>query len=405
MNPPVQKEVLAIKTRLRFVHLSDSHLGYRQYGLKQRLRDWSRATQEIVDYAVKNEVDFILHSGDLFNSNLVDHTTLIDAIKILNPLKQAEIPFFVIDGNHDRRKGSQSDTANNVLEYLELVDYLGPDRDNLENAIRQIGDTNIIGLGYHGIYLRSKIENFFQQMPDAPNIILLHAAVEHHVAEGHPDISLSELEMLRPKAAYLALGHAHNNFQISNWIFNPGSPEYYRFTDKDYKRIFYDVVLEDGVAEVSEVEVRSARRMFSLNVELASNDQATEKTLELLDKENRDNQMADSLVRVVFGGEAPPNLSLAESKAAIEAGYSPLYCLLIDNTTSYDGAFSEVESSIDELELNMFQHTFSSYDKQAPEVAAFARGIMREILDTGPASAEDADVIAQHVSRFRRDTL
>jgi len=405
MNPPVQKEVLAIKTRLRFVHLSDSHLGYRQYGLKQRLRDWSRATQEIVDYAVKNEVDFILHSGDLFNSNLVDHTTLIDAIKILNPLKQAEIPFFVIDGNHDRRKGSQSDTANNVLEYLELVDYLGPDGDNLENAIRQIGDTNIIGLGYHGIYLRSKIENFFQQMPDAPNIILLHAAVEHHVAEGHPDISLSELEMLRPKAAYLALGHAHNNFQISNWIFNPGSPEYYRFTDKDYKRIFYDVVLEDGVAEVSEVEVRSARRMFSLNVELASNDQATEKTLELLDKENRDNQMADSLVRVVFGGEAPPNLSLAESKAAIEAGYSPLYCLLIDNTTSYDGAFSEVESSIDELELNMFQHTFSSYDKQAPEVAAFARGIMREILDTGPASAEDADVIAQHVSRFRRDTL
>lgn len=397
--------MVAIRTRHRFVHLSDSHLGYRQYGLKQRLKDWSRTTQEIVDYAIKNEVDFILHSGDLFNSNLVDHTTLIDAIKILNPLKQAEIPFFVVDGNHDRRKGPQSDTANNVLEYLELVDYLGPDGDNLENAIRQIGGTNIIGLGYHGIYLRSKIENFFHQMPDAPNIILLHAAVEHHVAEGHPDISLSELEMLRPKAAYLALGHAHNSFQISDWIFNPGSPEYYRFTDKDYKRIFYDVVLEDGVAEVSEVEVRSARRMFNLNVELASNDQATEKAIELLDKDNRDNQIADSLVRVVFGGEAPPNLSLAESKAAIEARYSPLYSLIIDNTVCDEGAFSEVESSIDELELNMFQQTFSGYDKQAREVAAFVRGIMGEILDTGLASAEDADVIAQHVSRFRRNTL
>jgi DNA repair exonuclease SbcCD nuclease subunit len=311
----------------------------------------------------------------------------------------------VIDGNHDRRKGSQSDTANNVLEYLELVDYLGPDGDNLENAIRQIGGTNIIGLGYHGIYLRSKIENFFSQMPDAPNIILLHAAVEHHVAEGHPDISLSELEILRPKAAYLALGHAHNNFQISDWIFNPGSPEYYRFTDQDYKRIFYDVVLEDGVAEVSEVEVHSARSVFSLNVELASTDQATEKALELLDTENTDNQIADSLVRVVFGGQAPPNLSLAESKAAIEARYSPLYCLMIDNTASPESAFAEVETSMDELELKMFQHTFSSYDKQAPEVAAFARGIMGEILDSGPASAEDAEMIAQHVSSFRRDTL
>jgi DNA repair exonuclease SbcCD nuclease subunit len=405
VNQSKQKEVLVIRTRLRFVHLSDSHLGYRQYGLKQRLKDWSRATQEIVDYAVKHEVDFVLHSGDLFNSNLVDHTTLIHAIKILNPLKQAGIPFFVIDGNHDRRKGSQSDTANNVLQYLELVDYLGPDGNNLENAIRQIDGTNIIGLGYHGIYLRSKIENFFSQMPDAPNIILLHAAVEHHVAEGHPDISLSELEMLRPKAVYLALGHAHNNFQISDWIFNPGSPEYYRFTDQDYKRIFYDVVLADGVAEVSEVKVHSARSVFSLNVELASTDQATEKVLELLDRENTDNQIADSLVRVVFGGQAPPNLSLAESKAAIEARYSPLYCLMIDNTASPEGAFAEVETSMDELELKMFQHTFSSYDKQAPEVAAFARGIMREILDSGPASAEDAEMIAQHVSSFRRDTL
>ena len=397
--------MLAIRTQLRFVHLSDSHLGYRQYGLKQRLTDWSRATEEIVNYAIKNKVDFVLHSGDLFNSNLVDHTTLIHAIKILSPLKQAQIPFFVIDGNHDRRKGSQSDTANNVLQHLDLVDYLAPEADNLDTAMREIGGTNILGLGYHGIYLRSKIENFFNQMPDAPNIILLHAAVEHHVAEGHPDISLAELEMLRPKAVYLALGHAHNSFRISDWIFNPGSPEYYRFTDQDYKRIFYDVKLEDGVAEVTEVEVRSARCMVNLNVELASSDQATEKTLELLDRENIDNQLADSLVRVVFGGQAPPNLSLAESKAAIEVRYSPLYCLIIDNTASDEGAFSEVETSMDELELKMFQHTFSSYDLQAPELAAFARGIMKEILDTSPASAEDAEMIAQHVSSFRRETL
>jgi len=53
----------------------------------------------------------------------------------------------------------------------------------------------------------------------------------------------------------------------------------------------------------------------------------------------------------------------------------------------------------------MFQQTFSSYDTQAPEVAAFARGILREVLDTGPASAEDAEMIAQHVSSFRRETL
>ena len=397
--------MLGIRTGLRFVHLSDSHLGYRQYGLKQRLKDWSRATQEIINYAILNEVDFVLHSGDLFNSNLVDHTTLIHTIRILDPLKQAGIPFFVIDGNHDRRKGSQSDTANSVLQHLELVDYLSPEGDNLENAIRQIDGTNIVGLGYHGIYLRSKIGHFFDQMPDAPNVILLHAAIEHHVAEGHPDITLSELEILRPKATYLALGHAHNHFKISDWIFNPGSPEYYRFTDQEYKRTFNDVSLDDGVANVTEVEVRSARRMFNLNVELATTDEATSKALDSLDEVSANHQVADSLVRVVFSGQAPLNLSLAESRAAIEARYSPLYCLMIDNTVSPEGAFSEVEHSMDELELEMFQHTFSSYDKQAPEVAAFSRGIMREILDTALASAEEAETIAKHVSSFRRDAL
>jgi DNA repair exonuclease SbcCD nuclease subunit len=387
------------------VHLSDSHLGYRQYGLKQRLKDWSRATQEIVAYAIKNEVDFVLHSGDLFHSNLVDHTTLIHAIKILNPLREAKIPFFVIDGNHDRRKGSQSDTANDVLQYLGLVYYLGPDGDDISGAMRHIGDTYVIGLGYHGIYLRSKIDSFFQQMPDAPNIILLHAAVEHHVSEGQPDISLSELEVLRPKTAYLALGHAHNKFQSKDWIFNPGSPEYYRFADQDYKRIFYDVVLEDGTAEVSEVEVQSARRMYSINVQLTSNEEATQKTLDLLDGKNADNQIANALVRVVFGGQAPPNLSLAESKAAIEARYSPLYCLLVDNTVSPEGAFSDVESSMDELELRMFENAFFKYEQQAPDVAAFARGVMREVLDTRPASSDEAETIAQHISYFRRETL
>jgi hypothetical protein len=79
--------------------------------------------------------------------------------------------------------------------------------------------------------------------------------------------------------------------------------------------------------------------------------------------------------------------------------------LIIDNTTSDEAAFSEVETSMDELELKMFEHTFSSYDLQAPDVAAFARGIMKEVLDTSPASAEDAEMIAQHVSSFRRETI
>ncbi|MGZ4937008.1 MAG: metallophosphoesterase family protein, partial [Halobacteriota archaeon] len=211
---------------LRFVHVSDTHLGYRQYGLSERLDDWNQATREVIDYAVKNEVDCVIHSGDLFNSNKVDHTSLIHAIEALRLLRDARIPFFVIDGNHDRRKGSQAHTALDVLQSLNLCSYLRPERGNLANATAQINGTNIIGLGYSGAYLKQRLAELSQQMPDGHNIVVLHAGIAQYIEGGQPEIALSDLEVLRPSTAYLALGHSHNKFSIDNWIFNPGSPEY-----------------------------------------------------------------------------------------------------------------------------------------------------------------------------------
>ena len=140
--------------------------------------DWSRATKEIINYAIGHEVDFVVHSGDLFNSNKVDHTSLIHAIKLLGSLKDANIPLFVIDGNHDRRKGAQKNGPNDVLQQLELCRYLSPEGGSLDNAIATIGGVHVIGLGYQGIYLKKRLEDFYQQIPDGSNVILLHAGVK-----------------------------------------------------------------------------------------------------------------------------------------------------------------------------------------------------------------------------------
>lgn len=211
------------------MHVSDTHLGYRQYGLSERLDDWSSATRESIDYAIQNRVDCVVHSGDLFNSNKVDHTSLIHAIEMLRALKDADIPFFVIDGNHDRRKGSQTHTALDVLQRLDLCHYLAPAGRTLEGAIGEVNGTSIVGLGYHGAYLRSKLRDFYEQMPEGRSVVLLHAGITQYAEGGHPEIAPPELAILRPKTAYLALGHYHNKFRLDDWIFNPGSPEYTAF--------------------------------------------------------------------------------------------------------------------------------------------------------------------------------
>ncbi len=394
-----------MSARLRFIHLSDSHLGYRQYGLNQRLIDWSNATREAIEYAVRHRVDFVVHSGDLFHSNLVDHTTLIHAIQLLTPLHSAHIPFFVIDGNHDRKKGSQTHTANGVLQYLGLCQYLAPEGESLDKAIKNIGDISVVGLGYSGIYLKSKLEGFYDQIPDGPNVILLHADVERYTAEGYPDVSLAQLETLRPKAGYLALGHPHNKFSIEDWIFNPGSPEYYRFSDCEVPRIFYDVVLEDGRPEVSEVPVRGARRMLSVNVELSDPARVLAETLARLDKENEDAPLRDSLLRLVFVGKTAAELTFTELRAEVQERYAPLHLAIEDKTVDPEGSLSERHGTVEELELETFERSFSRYGEHAPHIAAFARAIMNEIADIRPRSAQDAEPIAQQVSAFRRENI
>ncbi|KXA90814.1 hypothetical protein AKJ57_03610 [candidate division MSBL1 archaeon SCGC-AAA259A05] len=68
-----------------FVHLSDTHLGYRQYGLDERFEDWSKATKQVIDYAVDHDVDAVIHSGDLFNSAKPGRDALLQATQIFEP--------------------------------------------------------------------------------------------------------------------------------------------------------------------------------------------------------------------------------------------------------------------------------------------------------------------------------
>lgn len=44
---------------MRFVHIANAHLGYQQYGLKDRFNDFSRLFLHLVDDAWDEAVDFL----------------------------------------------------------------------------------------------------------------------------------------------------------------------------------------------------------------------------------------------------------------------------------------------------------------------------------------------------------
>jgi len=86
---------------MKFAHLSDTHVGFKQYGLERRRKDFEQAFETAVSDILNKGIRFIVHSGDLLNSNRPGP----DAIQCLNRVHRNLIAhnahMAVASGNHD----------------------------------------------------------------------------------------------------------------------------------------------------------------------------------------------------------------------------------------------------------------------------------------------------------------
>ena len=90
---------------IKFLHISDVHLGCRRYNLEERTKDFFRSWYDVIEHhALPNEVDFVLIAGDFFDRRNIDPQTMNHALAGLQILKDAGIPVVAIEGNHDRRE-------------------------------------------------------------------------------------------------------------------------------------------------------------------------------------------------------------------------------------------------------------------------------------------------------------
>ncbi len=63
---------------IKFLHISDVHLGCRRYNLEERTKDFFRSWYDVIEnHALANEVDFVLIAGDFFDRRQIDPQTMI----------------------------------------------------------------------------------------------------------------------------------------------------------------------------------------------------------------------------------------------------------------------------------------------------------------------------------------
>jgi hypothetical protein len=107
-----------------FVHASDLHLGYAQYGLEVRRQDFDKAFAEIVKKTIELKPDFIIIAGDLFHQARPSNVTLENAIRSFKRLRDAGIPVLTVDGSHDSAPNAITGTILYPLDSAGLIYHL-----------------------------------------------------------------------------------------------------------------------------------------------------------------------------------------------------------------------------------------------------------------------------------------
>ena len=211
---------------MRFAHLADTHLGYRQYGLIEREEDFYNVFHKTVDKIIESEVDFVIHSGDLFETNKPSTRTLFEFQKGFFKLKEAGIPVYAIAGNHDSvmRTGS--------LPPQVLFKELGLKLISPSQPCYLHGGVLICGLPYSPkTQMNYYRENLRMLEKEAENhlksILVLHQGIDKYFNQSYE----LELEHIPKNFDYYALGHLHNyivdDFGKGKLVY-PGSAEIWR---------------------------------------------------------------------------------------------------------------------------------------------------------------------------------
>ena len=97
---------------MKFAHMADCHIGSWR---DPKLKDTSTlAFNKAADKCIAEAVDFILISGDLFNTSFPRLDNLKTAVNALKKLKDRDIPVYIIPGSHD-----YSPSGKTMLDVLE----------------------------------------------------------------------------------------------------------------------------------------------------------------------------------------------------------------------------------------------------------------------------------------------
>ncbi len=222
---------------MHLIHIADTHLGLAAFnrldpesGMNLREKQVYDNFLKAIDEIIHQKPDVLVHAGDLFDvvkPKTRAYTTVLEA---LDRLQAAGIPFIVIAGNHSMVKTRYTTSPYEVLTYH-------PSKITAAYKFRyeqvEIGDTV-----FHLIPNMLRVEDYrtaFEEIESASggyqNVLVTHGLATTIKDKRLATVAEHELDstILSDRFDYIALGHYHNQCQITDNAWYSGSTEYFTF--------------------------------------------------------------------------------------------------------------------------------------------------------------------------------
>ncbi len=301
---------------IRLIHFADLHIGVENYGrtdpatgLSTRLGDFLAAYDELVDYAIAERVDLVVFSGDAYKSRDPSQTHQREFARRIRRLIEADIPAFLLVGNHDLPQAVGRATSLEIFPTLSVPkvfigNQLGTHLIQTRNGPVQIialpwvrrssflarEDTRGLTFNEVNQRLEETLTRLLRQEADRldtsiPAILSAHVSLpnaklgsEQTMMVGR-DYMMMQSNLAHPNLDYIALGHIHRSqvlSQLPPTVYS-GSLQRVDFGEENDPKGFYVVEIDPALlpgrrAAKYDFHPVKAREFLTIPVEIAEGD-------------------------------------------------------------------------------------------------------------------------------------
>jgi len=273
---------------LKLLHFADAHIDMTNFGshdpetgLPERVMDFLRSLDTIVQAAIYEKVDLVIFAGDAYKDRAAGPTCQREWVRRLMRIAKAGIPTILLTGNHDISPSQRKAHA------MQEFDTLAPEHIRVVSSLRLLTPADLEGLPVQVLAIPwitragvmqsisagetdeedplRVIENgvsdwlnlaLNETNPSIPTILTAHASVagaklgnEQEIKIGR-DVILPLGLVCNPRFDYVALGHIHRHQDLNLGshppVVYPGSIERVDFGEVNEEKGFVIAQIEKG---------------------------------------------------------------------------------------------------------------------------------------------------------------